>query len=61
VDPDLGLVHVRVSGKIATIDHMTDSVTSEDAAMRQRVDKARFRMLQAMRPCPCDEDAPAVT
>lgn len=34
-----------------TIDHMMGKVDCEDEGLRKRVDKARTRMLEAMRPC----------
>eukprot|EP00951_Prasinocladus_malaysianus_P016963 scaffold132843_cov20-Prasinocladus_malaysianus.AAC.1 len=51
VDEDLGIVRIDVDGKSVTVDHMTDKVASEDQALAQRIDKARVRMLEAIRPC----------
>jgi hypothetical protein len=55
VDEDLGLVKLEVDGRAVTIDHMTDVVECDDEALRKRVDKARTRMLEAMRPCGFDD------
>ena len=51
VDEDLGMLRIDLDGQLVTIDHMTDTVSCDNDVLRQRVDKARVRMLQAMRPC----------
>eukprot|EP00192_Tetraselmis_astigmatica_P006958 CAMPEP_0117682844 /NCGR_PEP_ID=MMETSP0804-20121206/19958_1 /TAXON_ID=1074897 /ORGANISM="Tetraselmis astigmatica, Strain CCMP880" /LENGTH=721 /DNA_ID=CAMNT_0005493147 /DNA_START=103 /DNA_END=2265 /DNA_ORIENTATION=- len=56
VDEDLGLLRIDLDGQLVTVDHMTDTVTCDNDVLRQRVDKARVRMLQAMRPCSYELD-----
>eukprot|EP00873_Tetraselmis_striata_P009977 jgi/Tetstr1/430241/TSEL_020069.t1 len=56
-DEDLGLVKLDVDGSQVVVDHVMGKVECEDEGLRKRVDKARSRMLEAMRPCGyTDED-----